>query len=68
MKKDNTEEIKEAGFFSPKTRGDFCVPSRKKYKFSEVFDRPVFSEKLAVWEITKEKNSQIRMDVRGNPR
>ena len=39
------------GFRSPITQEYFCVLPQNKYKFSDVFDRPVFEEKLAMWEI-----------------
>ena len=66
-KKYPMEEITEAVFRASTNPEDCCVPPQKKYKFSEIFDRPAFAEKLAVWKITKGNNSRIRMDGRGNP-
>ena len=59
---------KKSGIFEPTSREDFCVPHQNKYKFSEVFDCPVFAEILDVWEMTKGMNSQIFLDGRGKPR
>ena len=67
-KKYPMEEITEAVFRASTNPEDCCVPPQKKYKFSEIFDRPVFAEKLAVWETTKVNNSLIHLDGRGNPR
>ena len=68
LNKDPLEEIIEVVFRTPTTQEDFRVLPQKKYKFSEIFDRPVFAEKLAVWETTKVNNSLIHLDGRGNPR
>ena len=68
LKKDLVQEITEVGFHAPTAREDFRFPPQNKYNFSEVFDRPVFAEKLAVWELTKGKNSRIFMYGRGKTR
>ena len=68
LKKDPLEDITYLGFHARTTRKYCCVLSQNKYIFSEVFDRPVFAEKLSVWETRKGKNSRIRLDGKGKPR
>ena len=53
-KRYHLEKITEAGFTTPTTGEDCCVPPQNKYKFSDFFDRPVFAEKSALWESSKE--------------
>ena len=44
------EEITEAGFHAPTTQEDFRIPPQNIYNVSDVFDRIVFAEKLAMCE------------------
>ena len=45
LKKDPLYVITRAIFCAPTTREDFCVPSRKKYNFSEVLIAPLSLQK-----------------------
>ena len=49
MKNNILEETIEAGLNAPTTQEDCCIPPKKRSKYSEVFYRPIFAAKLALW-------------------